>query len=112
MRELVDAGMRVSIDTFDVDEIRVAVRAGASLVLSVNQSNIEIAKELASSPVDGWRFPISAARIDTLEPTIAKLDAWGVSYLSTRSSNRSAWDSWPRSSDTRMPVAGGPTPRC
>ena len=37
VRELVDAGMRVSIDTFDVDEIRTAVRAGASVVLSVNQ---------------------------------------------------------------------------
>ena len=31
VRELVDAGMRVSIDTFDVDEIRTAVRAGARL---------------------------------------------------------------------------------
>jgi hypothetical protein len=52
VRELVDAGMRVSIDTFDVDEIRTAVRAGASFVLSVNQSNIEVAKELASERLD------------------------------------------------------------
>jgi len=81
VRDLVDAGMRVSIDTFDVDEIRVAVGAGASLVLSVNQSNIEIAKELASSPVRWVAVPDLGGPIDTLEPTIAKLDAWGVSYL-------------------------------
>src|SRR4030095_12715424 len=49
--ELVEAGMRVSVDTFDVDEIRTAVAAGASCVLSVNQSNLEIARELSSSPV-------------------------------------------------------------
>jgi hypothetical protein len=53
VRELVEAGMRVSIDTFDVDEIRTAVHAGASFVLSVNQSNVEIVRELSSHPV-GW----------------------------------------------------------
>jgi len=81
VRELVDAGMRVSIDTFDVDEIRTAVRAGATFVLSVNQSNIEIAKELASYPVKWVAVPELGGSLDTLESTIAKLDAWGVSYL-------------------------------
>jgi len=81
VRELVDTGMRVSIDTFDVDEIRTAVQAGATFVLSVNQSNIEIAKELASYPVRWVAVPELGGSIDTLEPTIAKLNAWGVSYL-------------------------------
>ena len=81
VRELVDAGMRVSIDTFDVDEIRTAVRAGASVVLSVNQTNVEIANELSSYPVRWVAVPELGASIDTLEPTIAKLEAWGVSYL-------------------------------
>ena len=81
VRELVDAGMRVSIDTFDVDEIRTAVRAGASVVLSVNQTNVEIANELSSYPVRWVAVPELGASIDTLEPTIAKLAAWGVSYL-------------------------------
>ena len=81
VRELVDAGMRVSIDTFDVDEIRTAVRAGASVVLSVNQTNVEIASELSSYPVRWVAVPELGASIDTLEPTIAKLAAWGVSYL-------------------------------
>jgi dihydropteroate synthase-like protein len=81
VRELVDAGMRVSIDTFDVDEIRNAVEAGATLVLSVNQSNVEIAKELSSYPARWVAVPELGGSIETLEPTIAKLDAWGVSYL-------------------------------
>jgi len=81
VRELVDTGMRVSIDTFDVDEIRTAVQAGATFVLSVNQSNVEIAKELASYPVRWVAVPELGGSIDTLEPTIAKLNAWGVSYL-------------------------------
>jgi dihydropteroate synthase len=81
VRELVDAGMRVSIDTFDVDEIRTAVRAGASVVLSVNQTNVDIANELSSNPVRWVAVPEWGASIDTLEPTIAKLEAWGVSYL-------------------------------
>jgi len=81
VRELVDAGMRVSIDTFDVDEIRTAVRAGASVVLSVNQTNVDVANELSSYPVRWVAVPELGTSIDTLEPTIAKLEAWGVSYL-------------------------------
>jgi dihydropteroate synthase-like protein len=81
VRELVDSGLRVSIDTFDVDEIRAAVRAGATFVLSVNHSNVEIANELAPYPVKWVAVPELGGSIDTLEPTIAKLDAWNVSYL-------------------------------
>ncbi|MGI9518322.1 MAG: DUF4346 domain-containing protein, partial [Pirellulaceae bacterium] len=39
VRELVDRGMRVSIDSLQPAEIALAVDAGASLVLSVNSSN-------------------------------------------------------------------------
>jgi dihydropteroate synthase-like protein len=81
VRELVDAGMRVSVDTFDVDEIRTAVQAGASAVLSVNGSNVEIARDLSASPVRWVAVPDLGASIDTLDPTIEKLEAWGVSYL-------------------------------
>jgi dihydropteroate synthase-like protein len=81
VRELVDAGMSVSIDTFDADEIRTAVRAGVSMVLSVNQSNIAIARELSSSPVRWVVVPDLGGTIDTLETTIERLDAWGVRYL-------------------------------
>jgi dihydropteroate synthase-like protein len=81
VRELVDAGMRVSVDTFDVDEIRTAVQAGASAVLSVNSSNVEIARELSASPVRWVAVPDLGASIDTLERTLEKLEAWGASYL-------------------------------
>jgi dihydropteroate synthase-like protein len=81
VRELVDAGMRVSVDSFDVDEIRAAVQAGATFVLSVNGSNVEIARELSTSPVTWVAIPDLGTSIDTLEPTIEKLAAWGVSYL-------------------------------
>ena len=81
VRELVDAGMRVSVDSFDADEIRTAVQAGASLVLSVNGSNADVARELAGSPVRWVAIPDLGASIDTLDPTIEKLEAWGVSYL-------------------------------
>src|SRR6266852_7586012 len=49
VRELAAAGMRVSVDTFDPDEIRTAVGAGAELVLSVNGSNVEVARDLAGT---------------------------------------------------------------
>jgi dihydropteroate synthase-like protein len=81
VRELVDAGMRVSVDSFDAGEIRMAVQAGASVVLSVNGSNVDVARELAGSPVRWVAIPDLGASIDTLEPTIEKLEAWGVSYL-------------------------------
>jgi dihydropteroate synthase-like protein len=81
VRELVDAGMTVSVDTFDVDEIRTAVHAGASMVLSVNGSNIDIARELSSHSVRWVVVPDLGGPTESLEPTIRKLDEWGVSYL-------------------------------
>jgi dihydropteroate synthase-like protein len=79
--ELVGAGMRVSIDTFDAGEIRTAVGAGASVVLSVNQSNVDVARDLAASPVRWVVVPDLGGAIETIEPTLEKLDAWGASYL-------------------------------
>jgi dihydropteroate synthase len=81
VRELVDAGMRVSVDTFDAGEIRTAVRAGASLVLSVNGSNVDVARELAASGARWVVIPDPGGPLETLEPTIAKLEAWGAPYL-------------------------------
>src|SRR4029079_19526417 len=49
VRELVSAGMRVSVDSFDVGEIRTAVAAGAELVLSVNGSNLDVIADLATA---------------------------------------------------------------
>jgi dihydropteroate synthase len=81
VRELRDAGMRVSVDTFEVDEIRRAVSAGAELVLSVNGSNLEVARELAGTPARVVVVPDLGGPLDTLDPSLEKLDAWGVRYL-------------------------------
>jgi dihydropteroate synthase len=81
VRELVDAGMRVSVDSLDPSEIRTAVEAGAELVLSVNGSNIEVAQALADRTARFVVIPDMGGGLDSLEPTVAKLQAWGVPFL-------------------------------
>jgi dihydropteroate synthase len=85
--ELVGAGFRVSVDSLDPSEIATAVHAGAELVLSVNGSNIAVAQALADR---GDRFarrarfvviPDMGGGLDSLEPSIAKLQTWGVPFL-------------------------------
>ena len=82
LREVVTAlrteGHRVSIDTFDEGEIRTAVAAGAELVLSVNGSNLELARDLPARVVV---IPDFGAALDSLDRSIERLEAWGVSYL-------------------------------
>jgi dihydropteroate synthase-like protein len=81
VRDLVAAGMRVSVDSFDPAEIRAAVGAGAELVLSVNGSNLDVARELAGSATRVVVIPDFGRGLDTLEPSIAALERWGVAYL-------------------------------
>jgi dihydropteroate synthase len=81
VRDLVGDGMRVSIDTFDAGEIRTAVEAGAELVLSVNGSNLEVARDLAGSGARVVVVPDLGGALETIEPTLAALEAWGVSVL-------------------------------
>jgi dihydropteroate synthase len=79
--DLRGAGLRVSIDSFDRAEIRTAVEAGAELVLSVNGSNIDVAPDLAGSPARVVVVPDLGGALDTLEPSLAALDACGVPVL-------------------------------
>src|SRR5439155_7723988 len=81
VRELRDAGMRVSVDSFEPAEIRAAVEAGAELVLSVNRSNREVARELAGSGARVVAIPDFGEGIETLPATIEALERWGVGYL-------------------------------
>jgi dihydropteroate synthase len=81
VRELTDAGMRVSVDTFDAAEIHAAVTAGAELVLSVNSSNLDVARDLAGSGARVVVVPDLGASLDTLDPSIEQLRAWNVPFL-------------------------------
>jgi dihydropteroate synthase-like protein len=81
LRDLVSSGVRVSIDTFDPHEIRTAVEAGAEIVLSVNGSNVDVARDLAGAPARVVAIPDLGGTLDTLESTLEKLNAWNVRYL-------------------------------
>jgi dihydropteroate synthase len=81
IRELRQAGMRVSIDSFDPAEIRQAVEAGAELVLSVNRSNLEVARELGGTSTRVVVIPDFGEGLETLDRNIDALERWDVRYL-------------------------------
>lgn len=77
VRILVGEGLRVSIDSFDRREVEVAVEAGATLVLSVNSSNVDAAADWGCEVV---AIPDLPATLAGLEQTVASLAAAGVPY--------------------------------
>ena len=81
VEELVAAGMRVSIDSLDPGEIGTAVRAGAELVLSVNGSNVDVAREFAGTKTRVVVIPDPGGGPESLDASVAALERWGVSYL-------------------------------
>ncbi|MEM0925933.1 MAG: DUF6513 domain-containing protein, partial [Planctomycetota bacterium] len=68
---LVERGHRISIDTFDAWEAKRACQSGATLVLSVNQSNCELAPEWNCEVVV---IPDSPTDLESMERTIAYLE--------------------------------------
>jgi dihydropteroate synthase len=78
---LVDRGMRVSIDSFDPNEIRTAVEAGAELVLSVNASNVAVVPDLAGSGARVVVLPELGGGLETLDPVLDAVNGHGVAYL-------------------------------
>jgi dihydropteroate synthase len=81
VRELRGAGIRVSIDSFDPAEIRTAVEAGAELVLSVNRSNLEVARHLGGTGTRVVVIPDFNQGLETLSRSIEALENWRVGYL-------------------------------
>ena len=71
VRALRDAGHRVSIDSLDPREIEPAARAGAELVLSVNSSNREAARDWGCEVVVVPDDPRSLAGLDETIETLA-----------------------------------------
>ena len=81
VRMLRDEGLRVSVDSFNPDEVTAALAAGAELVLSVNGTNRQHAR--------GWheRFgaeivaiPDTPTDVASLDTTIAELSACGCKF--------------------------------
>jgi len=77
VRALRDAGLRVSIDSFDPHEVEAAIAAGAELVLSVNSDNVSAARSWGSEVVV---LPDELATLEGLDRTIEKLRAWGIKF--------------------------------
>src|SRR4051795_10113027 len=75
VRALRDSGHRVSIDSLDPREIEPAVRAGAELVLSVNSSNHEAARDWGCEVVV---VPDDPRSLTGLDETIQYLAAYDV----------------------------------
>jgi dihydropteroate synthase len=71
-------GHRVSVDSFDRGEIRAAVGAGAELVLSVNGSNLELARELDATVVV---IPDFGAGLESLYRNVEALEGWGTRFV-------------------------------
>ena len=76
-RLLRSEGCRVSIDSFERREVEAAVAAGAELVLSCNRGNADWAAGLGAEVV---AIPDDPNDLDSLEPTIERLNARGARF--------------------------------
>jgi dihydropteroate synthase len=74
---LTGLGIRVSIDSFDQHEVSQAVRSGATLILSCNQSNVDWVADLGTEVV---AIPDTPADTDSLDRTIEVLQQAGTPY--------------------------------
>jgi dihydropteroate synthase len=77
VRMLVAEGFRVSIDSFEPREVAAAVKAGATLVLSVNSSNVAAAADWGCEVVV---VPDVPATMEGFDETVARLNAANVPY--------------------------------
>lgn len=77
VRALHDAGHRVSVDSFDREEVQAAVASGAELVLSVNKSNREYALDWGAEVV---AIPDQPGTLEGLDETVSFLESQGVPF--------------------------------
>lgn len=77
VRALKAEGHRVSIDSFDRDEVSAAVTEGAELILSCNQSNLSWVSQLG---VEVVAVPETPQDLDSLDRLIEALTAAGVPF--------------------------------
>lgn len=77
VQALRDQGLRVSIDSFNAEEVEAAVRAGAELVLSINSTNLNVARSLGCEVV---AIPDTPSDLDSLDRTVETLAGWSVPF--------------------------------
>ncbi|MFM7164729.1 MAG: DUF6513 domain-containing protein [Planctomycetaceae bacterium] len=77
VRELRNAGHRVSIDSFDQTEVEAAVAAGAELILSCNQSNLDWVSRLG---VEVVAVPETPQDTDSLDRIAEQLSQRGCRF--------------------------------
>jgi dihydropteroate synthase-like protein len=77
VKMLRDAGLRVSLDTFSVQEAAAGARAGAELILSVNRTNRDAARDWGCEVV---AVPDVPATLEGLDETMDRLSATGVPF--------------------------------
>ncbi|MCH2372682.1 MAG: DUF6513 domain-containing protein [Planctomycetes bacterium] len=77
VRLLRSEGHRVSVDSLDPAEIRLAGDAGVELVLSVTESNLEVARDLNCEVVV---IPDQPSGLVGLESSVERLEEWNVPY--------------------------------
>ena len=77
VQAIADLGVPVSIDSLNVREIEIAIQAGAQLVLSVNSSNREAAKNWGCEVI---AIPDDPADLNSIEPTLELLEKSGVPF--------------------------------
>lgn len=81
VRALKDDGHRVSVDSFNDDEVEAALAAGAELVLSVNGTNVDRARRWHDAfQAEVVAIPDSPSDLDSLDRTVEKLQGWGVRH--------------------------------
>ena len=85
VRALRDASLRLSIDSFNPEEVEAAVTAGAELVLSVNSGNLEAARSWGCEVV---AVPDVPATLQGLDRTVEALTGWGVPFRQRSRSGR------------------------
>jgi dihydropteroate synthase-like protein len=71
-------GFATSIDSFDVESVLRADRAGVDMVLSVNSSNLEMARDLCAEVVV---IPDFGEGLESLERNSTRLTGWGVEHV-------------------------------
>lgn len=77
VKSLRDVGLRVSVDTFNIQEAAAGANTGAELILSVNAGNREACRDWGCEVV---AIPDTPAQLDTLHDTIEYLSQHRVPH--------------------------------